>query len=237
MYHFKRGVRKITLFLIICFSFALFGASSVIGWSSLMSELDSTVKANTYSHMEIEYYKSLIPEDYFDLFWYYTKDFPELRPEIYAIMKWESGNFRRKGYGPINKNGSYDYGFMQINTVNLKNPYFVNKYSAKDKKFIRNYHDETIVMGINFFKELHDIYGENAFACYNGGPKADRILKYPERYKDKYNRFIKTVSFYQKSVKQIARTVNIDLSVIKNDVYMESETTTYMFAFVKLTKK
>lgn len=168
--------------------------------------------------VEENFYRENIPEEFFDVFWYYTKERPELRPSIYAIMKHESGNFRWTEYGRRNHDGSRDYTVMQVNSNNLKNKMFVKRYSAKDKSHIKSYYDEVVVMGINYFYELYDRYGENAYACYNGGPKSDRLLKMGQDCPKSYKNFVRIVSNYKNSVERIVKDAKFDMMVARNTI-------------------
>lgn len=218
VYNVFYEIANVMVMGMIGFILSLFVVSSDTHWQYYDADLQHHIFAVKYAIGIEDYYREQIPDEYFDLFWYYTRECPDLRPDILAIMKWESGDFRRSGYGPKNKNGSYDYGFMQINSYNLKNKWFVQKYGPKDRKYIRNFHDETIVMGINYYKEMHELYGENAFACYNGGPKADRILRSGENAN---SRFVKNVSTYQRYVSSIKKSILSDIDNISNVIVSE----------------
>ena len=49
--------------------------------------------------VEENFYRENIPEEFFDVFWYYTKERPELRSSIYAIMKQETSVGQSTGEG------------------------------------------------------------------------------------------------------------------------------------------
>ena len=218
VYNVFYEIANIMVMGMVGFVLSLFVVSSDSHWKYYDAELQQNIFVVKYAIGIEDYYREQIPDEYFDLFWYYTRECSDLRPDILAIMKWESGNFRRSGYGPKNGNGSYDYGFMQINSYNLKNKWFVQKYGPKDRRYIRNFHDETIVMGINYYKEMYELYGENAFACYNGGPKADRMIRSGE---NRDSKFIKNVTTYQRYVSSIKTSILSDLDNLSDSIVNE----------------
>lgn len=216
----KDFIKEVTIVFVLALATVMLMA--VIGQSYLETSSQAVVNLAEIKNVERvilqrkidklveEHYRSLIPSKYFDIFWTFTAERPELRSEIYAIMKWESGNFRRTGYGPRNANGSYDYGIMQINSYNLESEYFVKKYGPKENemKYIKSYHDKTIVMGIKYYIDLKDRYGKYAAACYNGGPRAARLLSSGVNVPKGYKKFVNTVSRYLSQINKISKSVN-----------------------------
>ena len=123
-----------------------------------------------------EIVEEVVPSKYVDTFNHYTKmdtleETINLRIHILSIGIIESE------WKPIiskkNANGSRDYGYLQLNSYNLKNDLFLWKFSPKTSDGF-NY-DNTdklecyLIMCIKLYKSLYSKYNNDACYCYNGG--------------------------------------------------------------------
>ena len=84
--------------------------------------------------IEEEFYRNRIPNNYIDAFLYHTADKREIRMNFYSIMVHESANFT--AYINRNVNGSIDYGPSQLNSKNIEDPWFMERFSPKDNTYI-----------------------------------------------------------------------------------------------------
>ena len=99
----------------------------------------------------------------------------DLRLRILAIGKVETG--WNNTISKPNKNGSYDIGYLQLNSFNLKNAKFMEQFGPT---FMEVYDRSNLtriafVTCIKYYKTLYSVYGEDAYYCYNAGEK--RYLK------------------------------------------------------------
>lgn len=161
------------------------------------------------SAIEEQFYREKIPAEYADAFIYYTKDCPEIRLNFYSIMVYESGNF--KAFVNKNPNGTYDYGPSQLNSANLEDDWFMEKFSPKETKYITSKYCEYMVITINFYNDLYKTWGDYSFYAYNGGPKAAR-LKQQNVTSPQYESLLKNVTVYYNSVKQNISKFSLELN-------------------------
>ncbi len=96
-----------------------------------------------------------------------------MRLQILAIGYYESGWTKTICDKP-NKDGSLDIGYLQLNSKNINNAWFMERFGP-------NYEtsDELelyLVTCINLYKALYSLYGEDAVYAYNAGET--RYLKY-----------------------------------------------------------
>ena len=119
-----------------------------------------------------------VPEKYIPAFEYYTRcstieETVDLRLHILAVGKVESD--WTPAIGKINKDGSYDIGYMQLNSDNIKDKWFIANYGPSEKdEFIFDDTDDMeryLIMCINFYKALYSVYGDDACYCYNCGER------------------------------------------------------------------
>lgn len=96
-----------------------------------------------------------------------------MRLQILAIGYYESGWVKTICDKP-NRDGSLDIGYLQLNSKNIKNKWFMQKfgpdYTTSDE--LECY----LVTCINLYKALYSLYGEDAVYAYNAGET--RYLKY-----------------------------------------------------------
>lgn len=186
--------------------FYIYGLETTVEDSNLIDEL---------------FYKDKIPEEYYNAFLYYTKDFPEIRLPFYSIMVHESGNFRK--FESTNKNGSKDYGPSQLNSNNLNNPLFIEYYDTNDKSCITSEYCYYMVMTINFYKDLVNKHGEEyAFYAYNGGEGCIKLIK--NNIKDpQYESLLRNVKRYNESVRKILNDTSLELEEFIDKINEEKE--------------
>lgn len=152
------------------------------------------------SEIEASFYKDRIPEEYYEAFIYYTRNFPELRMHFYSIMVHESINF--KVFKSKNSNGSYDLGPSHLNTRNIENPYFRELYNPEDESRITSLYCSYMVMSINYFKDMVNKFDGNiinAYYAYNGGQKAPSVINAKHIPSSKRD-FVRKVRAYGNSI-------------------------------------
>lgn len=125
-------------------------------------------------------YKTLIseyvPEKYVEAFYYYTQcdtvnKTNNLRLQILAVGEHETG------WKPLtskkNKNGSVDKGYLQLNSDNIKDDWFMWRFGPSiNDSYSYDASDELeiyLIICIKLYKSLYLKYGDNATYCYNGG--------------------------------------------------------------------
>jgi len=121
--------------------------------------------------------KRYVPEKYVDCFLYYTYDEDkstrfDLRSRILSTG-WVETEWKNV-VSKINTNGTRDYGYLQLNSGNIKNAWFMEKYGPKNTdEYIRDISDKTelyLIVCINYYKSLYTLYGgDDAFYAYNCG--------------------------------------------------------------------
>ena len=146
-----------------------------------------------------------IPKDLINVFKEYTNMDDEEETKFFAIQilsigYWESGWKITKS--KPNKDGSYDIGYMMLNTKNIENKRFMQIYGPEED--VSTDLEKYLIVCINFYKELYGRYKYNAIYAYNCGegryinrkiPKSTYIYK--QRVKeciDKFNIEIKKES-------------------------------------------
>lgn len=168
--------------LMICALFTLLCVNSIFSRNYVKNDINSNTYWNDISKLilsdesiEEKFYKDRIPEIYADAFLYHTADKKEIRLNFYSIMVHESANFT--AFVNKNANGSIDYGPSQLNSKNIEDPWFMEKFSPVDTSYITTLYCEYMVITINFYYDLYKTWGDYAFYAYNGGPRAARLMK------------------------------------------------------------
>ena len=144
-----------------------------------------------------------IPAKYINSFMYYTEgksdnDTLNLRISILALGILETG------WKPLvskpNKNGSVDKGYLQLNSFNIKDKWFMNRFGP-NKNDIYKYDTEDeeelyLITCIKFYKALRNLYGDDAAYCYNCGEARYRRGQIPSasyNYKKKMSRYVSDI--------------------------------------------
>ena len=113
-----------------------------------------------------------IPNEYLETFLYYTRseEMKALRFHFMAIADIESNWVWMRSFQP-NRDGSLDLGPMGLNSNNIKNSDFMNRYAPKDLTHIHNENQLYMVTCMNYFYNLYKNrgLGEDAFYAYNTG--------------------------------------------------------------------
>lgn len=181
-------------------------------YKSYFKELDSK---------DWEFYSNLIPEEFMVSFMYYTRNNKEMRALIYAIMKHESLNFLE--FTNINHNGSIDHGPMMINSVNLKNDYFMELYAPNKEvlskmgfnlESIDGIYNYYIGIGCNlifshiekYIKRGSKTPIKDALRAYNGGERVNTIYASQARYRKTTAYAKRVLSIYYETLREYKNT-------------------------------
>ena len=114
-----------------------------------------------------------VPEDYRSAFYHYTDlgdklSTANLRLQILAIGKHESG--WKNVISKPNKNGTRDIGYLQLNSANLNNSWFMSRFGPESgSDYGKDLAEIALITCINYYKTLYASYGEDAVYCYNAG--------------------------------------------------------------------
>ena len=121
-----------------------------------------------------------------------------MRLQILAIGYYESGWTKTICDKP-NRDGSLDIGYLQLNSKNIKNEWFMERfgpdYETSDE--LECY----LVTCINLYKALYSLYGEDAVYAYNAGET--RYL----RYKSGKSSLPKSTFTYKKWVSKYTKDI------------------------------
>lgn len=121
-----------------------------------------------------------------------------MRLQILAIGYYESGWTKTVCDKP-NKDGSLDIGYLQLNSKNIKNKWFMERFGPnyKTSDDLECY----LITCINLYKALYSLYGEDAVYAYNAGET--RYL----RYKSGKSSLPKTTFTYKKWVSKYTKDI------------------------------
>ena len=144
--------KSLVVVLLVSFLFTsnIFANSKSESSKKMWFELSKVILPD--EKIEEEFYRNRIPSNYIDAFLYYTADKREIRMDFYSIMVHESANFT--AFINKNANGSIDYGPSQLNSRNIEDPWFMEKFSPKDTTYIKTKYCRYMVITINFFYDL-----------------------------------------------------------------------------------
>jgi len=145
-----------------------------IDWSFKTYKFD-----DNYDYVEHDLQKiaeEMVPEEYLDTFNHYT-EMGTLEETINMRIHILSLGLVESEWTAIvsdkNKNGTYDIGYLQLNSANRKNDLFLWKFAPKKSdNFNYDKSDEMeycMIMCIKFYKALYKLYGNDACYCYNAG--------------------------------------------------------------------
>ena len=133
-----------------------------------------------------DYLKITIPEEFVDAFYYYTVHDIASGLELVAIGKRESRwkEFKSKK----NKDGSYDYGPLQLNSNNIKNKKFMATYSPleEEKHLVNSDNHLYMIVCIKYYLSLKKYFNSEmhqTLKVYNGGYRALSAKKNTRLYK------------------------------------------------------
>lgn len=199
---------------------------------SFVTVNDQAFEDSDYKTLISEY----VPEKYLDAFYYYTAcdtvtKTNNLRLQLLAVGEHETG------WKPLtskkNKNGSVDKGYLQLNSDNIKNDWFMWNFGPKEEdEYQYDKEDDLelyLITCIKLYKSLYLKYGDNAAYCYNGGE--GRYL----RHKLPYSTFI-----YKKCVNEKLNIIKNRLDEIKDareyfeDMYYLNDVEEQMIAIIDI---
>lgn len=127
--------------------------------------------------------KRYVPSKYQSAFFTFTEcetedETKDLMIQILATGYWESG--WKVLRSSENKNGTYDLGYLALNTANINNTSFMDNFGLKDESYVLVDDVELyLIVCINFYKYLYSQYGADASYCYNCGEGKYINLKIP----------------------------------------------------------
>lgn len=227
-----QNIKKIIIFICLSMMLSSTFASQVKIENTSLSILDLVKILNPLqsdAELETEYYKTRIPDEYYNAFIYHTQNREEIRPMFYSIMTFESG-FRV--YSKKNLNGSIDKGPSHLNSNNIKNPHFMEYYGPKDLTYINSDYCYYMVTTINLYDDLYSRYGINyALYGYNGGEKVINMIK--------YNNYNKSRLSLIQAVESYDYRVNLNYNKCRSELndYITDIKKKYEFECVKKTVK
>jgi hypothetical protein len=184
------------VFLFFISAFQAFASNSLES-SSLSEMRDKSVlnfpNKDLYDDIDLRILiKRVVPSRYVDTFLYYTSDSDAYTTDVYRLWLLSLGkkesNWEKTKSDKPNSNGTWDYGFIQVNESNIENPVFVAQFGPKatDAHTVIDEIDFYLILGINYFKSLYKQYGCDAIYAYNAGEDRythDRIPRSTYRYK------------------------------------------------------
>ena len=131
-----------------------------------------------------------------------------MRLQILAIGYHESGWTKTICDKP-NRDGSLDIGYLQLNSKNIKNEWFMERfgpdYETSDELELY------LVTCINLYKALYSLYGEDAVYAYNAGET--RYLK----YKSGKSSLPKSTFTYKKCISKYTKDIFEEMCQAKTD--------------------
>ena len=175
-----------------------------------------------------------VPKDLFGSFKEYTMMDSEKETMLFVIQilsigYWESG--WKVTRSKQNKDGSYDVGYMMLNTKNIGNQRFMDIYGPSEGEDVSNEFETYLIVCINFYKDLYGRYESDAVYAYNCGEGRYLNNKIPEStylYKlrvkeciDKFNNEVNRASEERKKKEDML--TEIDKMFRKTIVYLDFE--------------
>lgn len=175
-------------------------------------EIDKNTKREIY----VEFIESVVPEKFVKPFYEMTRDNINIGMELLGIGLHESE--WKYFVGKKNKNGSVDLGPLMLNSYNINDSWFIEKYGKGLDSYKYDNDIYYMVLCINFWKSLRNTYGVyNALQVYNGGPRV----------------MYKNVNYTLKqTVKKYANTVCEKINILVED-YNNKYNTEYDSKFMK----
>ena len=164
-------------------------------------EIEKETEEKTY----FEFIKETIPAKFVKPFYDFTYKNKNIGIELLGTAKHESG--WKVFAGPINSNGTRDYGPLMLNSANLENEKFMNSFSENCKQYEYDRDIYYMCICINFYKSIRTQYGPwCALQIYNGGWRtvrktcstnlkrqvieyANKVYSYINLYENEYREF------------------------------------------------
>lgn len=205
--------------------------------------------------------RKYVPSKYVNAFMYYTEgksenDTLNLRIQILALGSLETG--WRPLVGKMNKNGSVDKGYLQLNNYNIRDKWFMNRFGPSDKDLYKyDTEDEEelyLITCIKFYKALRSIYGDDAAYCYNCGEMRYRRGQIPQstyNYKKKMSSYVTEIISEINYVKEkrtelenlSAKTINVRYNfvnegwLIQYNIRDQQNNEIITYEFIRILKK
>lgn len=128
------------------------------------NEIEKEVEEKTY----FEFIKETVPAKFVKPFYDFTHENKKLGIELLGTAKHESGWKVFKG--PINSNGTRDYGPLMLNSANLESEDFMDSFASNCSQYKNDRDIYYMCICINFYKSIRSEYGPwCALQIYNSG--------------------------------------------------------------------
>ena len=177
----------------------------------------------------VDLVKRYVPEKYVDCFLYYTYDEDkatriDLRSRILSTG-WVETEWKNV-VGKRNANGTRDHGYLQLNSGNIKNAWFMEKYGPKKTDdYVRDTKDKTelyLIVCINYYKTLYTLYGgDDAFYAYNCGETRYLSNRIPVSTISYRNKILKKLGDIKEEIETIRVARIEETNQTMRDLYME----------------
>lgn len=165
-------------------------------------EIEKEVEEKTY----FDFIKETIPAKFVKPFYDLTNKNKNIGIELLGTAKHESG--WKVFEGPINSNGTRDYGPLMLNSANLANEDFMDSFASNCSQYENDRDIYYMCICINFYKSIRSEYGPwCALQIYNGGLRtmrkscsvelkrqvigyANKVYKFINNYDAEYKEFV-----------------------------------------------
>lgn len=178
------------------------------------NEIEKEIEEKTY----FEFIKETVPAKFVKPFYDFTHENKKLGIELLGTAKHESGWIKFEG--PINSNGTRDYGPLMLNSANLESKEFMDSFASNCSQYKNDRDIYYMCICINFYKSIRTEYGPwCALQIYNGGWRtmrkscpenlkrqvigyANKVYSYINTYESEYKDF--SSSRFEKHINYIA---------------------------------
>jgi len=173
-----------------------------------------------------QFCEKYVPKEFLNLFFQQTFDNIPRGIELLAIAQHESQwkYFRSK----TNNDDTQDHGPLQLNSKNIANKSFMDKYTPQDKSLIKTDNDLYMAVCINYYIDITELTGGQiwkSLQVYNGGPWTQRV----QRDHTLYRQTAKYADVVYRKIKTYRNAFD-DFS-LKNKVIVELKLRTYMLTY------